>query len=69
MLDEDDTVKIIDMGLALRVPQFPDGRAVPLPSQGPCGKQFYMPPEILMSTGPFDGFAVDVWACGVMLFV
>lgn len=69
MLDEENVVKIIDFGLALRVPQFDDGSAVPLSPQGVCGKQFYMSPEILTNSGQFDGFAVDVWACGIMLFV
>ncbi|CAM9161112.1 unnamed protein product, partial [Hapterophycus canaliculatus] len=64
-------VKLIDFGLALRIPQTADGRAVPLPPQGPCGKQYYMAPEVLASASSsgFDGFAVDVWACGIVLFV
>ncbi|CAN0531716.1 unnamed protein product [Scytosiphon promiscuus] len=37
--------------------------------QGPCGKQLYISPEVLTSSSGFDGFAVDVWACGVMLFM
>lgn len=69
LLLEGNVVKIIDLGLALKVPQFADGSAVPLPPQGACGKQFYMSPEVLTSSGEFDGFAVDVWACGIMLFV
>lgn len=69
LVDEGNIVKIIDLGLALRIPQTADGRAVPLLPQGPCGKQRYMPPEVLMSSAAFDGFAVDIWACGVMLFM
>ena len=28
-----------------------------------------MPPEVLLNDRPFDGFAIDVWACGVILFI
>lgn len=69
MLAEGGVVKLVDFGLALRIPQTDDGEARPLPPQGECGKQYYMSPEVLASSSEFDGFAVDVWACGVMLFV
>eukprot|EP00752_Nemacystus_decipiens_P001930 g1859.t1 len=69
MLAEENMVKLVDFGLALRIPQTDDGEARTLPPQGECGKQYYMSPEVLASSGEFDGFAVDVWACGVMLFV
>ncbi len=69
MLGEGGVVKLVDFGLALLIPQTPDGAAVALPPQGECGKQYYMSPEVLASSGGFDGFAVDVWACGVMLFM
>lgn len=69
MLDEGNVVKFVDFGLALRIPQAADGRARPLLPQGPCGKQHYISPEVLTSSAGFDGFAVDVWACGVMLFM
>lgn len=36
---------------------------------GPCGKKHYMAPEVAMNDRAFDGFAVDVWACGVILFM
>lgn len=68
LLAEGGVVKVIDLGLALRIPQTADGEARPLPPQGPCGKRFYMSPEVLTSSSGYDGFAVDVWACGVMLF-
>ena len=70
MLAEGGVVKLVDFGLALRIPQTADGAAVALPPQGRCGKQYYMSPEVLApsSTG-FDGFAVDVWACGIVLFM
>ncbi|CAM9601965.1 unnamed protein product, partial [Scytosiphon promiscuus] len=69
LLTEGGVVKIIDFGLALRIPQTSDGGAVILPPQGPCGKQYYMSPEVLTSSRGFDGFAVDMWACGIVLFV
>lgn len=35
----------------------------------PCGKLQYIAPEILRNEEPFDGFAVDLWAAGVILFI
>lgn len=71
LLAEGGMVKLVDFGLALRIPQTADGRAKVLPPQGPCGKPYYMSPEVLASSSSkeFDGFAVDVWACGVVLFM
>ena len=37
--------------------------------QGTCGKWIYMSPEIYRNEEPFDGFAVDMWAAGVILFL
>ena len=37
--------------------------------QGTCGKWIYMAPEICRNEEPFDGFAVDMWAAGVILFL
>mmetsp|Transcript_34955 Transcript_34955/g.37851 ORF Transcript_34955/g.37851 Transcript_34955/m.37851 type:complete len:542 (+) Transcript_34955:71-1696(+) len=36
--------------------------------QGTCGKWIYMSPEIYRNDS-FDGFAVDMWAAGVILFL
>lgn len=69
MLDSEGVVKLVDFGLALRIPQTPDGAAKVLHPQGPCGKLYYMSPEVLAGSSGFDGFAVDVWACGVVLFM
>ncbi|CAM9555959.1 unnamed protein product [Scytosiphon promiscuus] len=71
LLTEAGVVKLVDFGLALRIPQTADGRAKVLPAQGPCGKPYYMSPEVLASSSSsgFDGFAVDVWACGIVLFI
>ena len=40
-----------------------------LAPQGTCGKWIYMSPEIYKNKDPFDGFAVDMWAAGVILFL
>jgi len=36
---------------------------------GIAGKLYYMSPEVLKNEDPFDGHAIDVWACGVILFL
>lgn len=35
---------------------------------GTMGKWYYMSPEIV-ANNIFDGYAIDIWACGVMLFL
>ena len=48
------------------------GRARPrylVRPQGTCGKWIYMSPEIYQNSQPFDAFAVDMWAAGVILFL
>lgn len=37
--------------------------------QGTCGKWIYMSPEIYNNNEAFDGFAIDMWAAGVILFL
>lgn len=37
--------------------------------QGVCGKHNYMSPEIMANTEPFDGFAIDLWAAGVIMYI
>lgn len=71
---------IIDMGMCLRVPYTrEDGNGVADVTAGtlrflinpdiPCGKVPYMSPEILKSQQPFDGFGIDLWGAGVILFM
>ncbi|KAL7537376.1 hypothetical protein ACHAXR_007783, partial [Thalassiosira sp. AJA248-18] len=36
---------------------------------GTCGKRNYMSPEIYANRDNFDGFAVDLWAAGVILYI
>jgi serine/threonine protein kinase len=40
-----------------------------LKPQGVCRKFKYMSPEIKQNEVPFDGYAVDMWSVGVMLFM
>lgn len=54
------------------VNSFVNGRAAPrclIRPQGTCGKWIYMSPEVYLNREPFDGFAVDMWAAGVILFL
>jgi serine/threonine protein kinase len=71
---------IIDMGMCLRVP-YSDENGVTttdvtrgtirrlMKPQGVCGKHNYMSPEVFANTAPFDGFAIDLWAAGVILYI
>jgi len=81
LVDENSHALVIDLGMCIRIPyNAPDGsdgvfdastgsiRKLVLP-QGQCGKPNYITPEILRNTEPFDGFAVDVWAVGIVLFI
>eukprot|EP00934_Nitzschia_sp_Nitz4_P006893 Nitzschia sp. Nitz4//scaffold232_size35869//28123//29452//NITZ4_007813-RA/size35869-snap-gene-0.48-mRNA-1//1//CDS//3329543348//6883//frame0 len=72
---------IIDMGMCLRVPyneasssggvtDVTNGTTRRLMKpQGVCGKHNYMSPEIYENKAPFDGFAIDLWAAGVILYI
>jgi len=44
-------------------------KRVLLRPQGTCGKWIYMSPEVYNNKDAFDGFAVDMWAAGVILFL
>ncbi|MED6121148.1 CBL-interacting serine/threonine-protein kinase 11 [Stylosanthes scabra] len=64
LLDEHGNLKVSDFGLsALRDQIHPDGLLHTL-----CGTPAYVAPEILSKRG-YDGAKVDVWSCGVVLFV
>ena len=72
---------IIDMGMCLRVPYNDPTQAAKIVDatkgtmrrlmkpQGVCGKHNYMSPEIAANSEPFDGFAIDLWAAGVILYI
>mmetsp|Transcript_2812 Transcript_2812/g.4020 ORF Transcript_2812/g.4020 Transcript_2812/m.4020 type:complete len:404 (-) Transcript_2812:62-1273(-) len=80
LVDEHDCM-VIDLGMCLRIPY--TSREDPsrisdvtggiirrlMRPQGVCGKHNYMSPEIFKNTEPFDGFAVDLWAAGVILYI
>ncbi|KAL7523636.1 hypothetical protein ACHAXR_000260 [Thalassiosira sp. AJA248-18] len=81
LMVHDGNVYIIDLGMCLRVPAMDGGgvdvtakqqqkrqRALITP-QTPCGKWYYLSPEVLLSEQPFDGPTVDLWATGVILFI
>jgi len=57
------TLKISDFGLAT-VFRY-GGRCRPL--QTPCGSAPYVAPEVLEEQ--YSGDSVDVWSCGVILYV
>lgn len=70
MITKDMSCIIIDMGMSLRLPRHEESEEVYLiPRQGPCGKKNYIAPEVLANELPFNGFLVDMWAAGVILFI
>lgn len=84
MLDADWCAVIIDFGMAVKTtpaqrsflaPPRNAGNyfAVPLRARRGwpcrCGKLLYMAPELYEPRAPFDVFAADVWACGIILFL
>jgi serine/threonine protein kinase len=54
-------IKIIDFGFAMAVK--PEQKL-----DSYCGTPHYMCPEIVKKT-PYNGFAADVWAAGVILYI
>jgi serine/threonine protein kinase len=80
LVDEQNCV-IIDMGMCLRIP-YDNGtseseivdviagkRRRLMKPQGVCGKHNYMSPEVYNNVDNFDGFAIDLWAAGVILYI
>ncbi|KAK6246758.1 hypothetical protein QUC31_018323 [Theobroma cacao] len=64
LVDENGNLKVSDFGLSAVTDQIrPDGLLHTL-----CGTPAYVAPEILTKKG-YDGAKVDVWSCGVILFV
>lgn len=64
LLDENWNLKVSDFGLSAVTEQVrPDGLLHTL-----CGTPAYVAPEILAKKG-YDGAKVDIWSCGVILFV
>jgi serine/threonine protein kinase len=56
-------VKVIDFGFAVQIPPGQDGTLRTF-----CGTPPYMSPQMI-SDQPYCGFACDVWALGVLLYV
>ena len=79
VVDEYNNCQIIDFGMSLRVPYSSnDGSRCDVSHgtlrrlirpQGTCGKILYISPEVFRNVDPFDGFAIDLWAAGVILFI
>lgn len=82
VLVDGDICMIIDFGMCLRIPYNdptkPGGAVTDVTRgsirrlirpQGVCGKHNYMSPEIYANQDSFDGFAVDLWAAGVILYI
>ncbi|KAL1192753.1 CBL-interacting serine/threonine-protein kinase 11 [Cardamine amara subsp. amara] len=64
LIDENGNLKVSDFGLSALTDQIrPDGLLHTL-----CGTPAYVAPEILSKKG-YDGAKVDVWSCGIVLFV
>ncbi|XP_010522001.1 PREDICTED: CBL-interacting serine/threonine-protein kinase 11 [Tarenaya hassleriana] len=64
LIDENGNLKVSDFGLSALTDQIrPDGLLHTL-----CGTPAYVAPEILSKKG-YEGTKVDVWSCGVILFV
>ncbi|EEF44641.1 CBL-interacting serine/threonine-protein kinase 11 [Ricinus communis] len=64
LIDENGNLKVSDFGLSAVTDQIrSDGLLHTL-----CGTPAYVAPEILSKKG-YDGAKVDVWSCGVILFV
>mmetsp|Transcript_12186 Transcript_12186/g.22840 ORF Transcript_12186/g.22840 Transcript_12186/m.22840 type:complete len:492 (-) Transcript_12186:1515-2990(-) len=75
------TCKLIDFGMALRIPyvhpsnigtstDVSDGTTrLLMTAQGQGGDFTYMSPEVLNGDSAFDGFAIDLWSAGVILYI
>jgi serine/threonine protein kinase len=70
---EDHVGLVIDYGMSFKIPYVVDenGRRQRclVNRDRPCGKPYYISPEIRRNRAPFDGHAVDVWALGPLLFL
>jgi serine/threonine protein kinase len=83
LIDREDNLVIIDLGMALRIPysdpanighvtDISEGteRCLILSQyQGTGRSQLYLAPELVAGLEAFDGFAIDLWALGVILFL
>jgi serine/threonine protein kinase len=67
LLNDEFILKLADFGFSSLVAaaSSPDGSKLMYTE---CGTPGYMAPEMLKGKG-YDGFAADIWACGVILFI
>ncbi|KAJ3333579.1 Chk1 protein kinase [Gonapodya sp. JEL0774] len=63
LLDSSGNLKLSDFGLAT---VFKDDKGRRRAIQSPCGTPPYVAPEIYK---PYEGDAIDIWSCGVILYV
>lgn len=80
VMDENKKIHIIDLGLALRIPfADPNSRMQTsdvsantcrrlMTTQGQRGAWRHAAPEVRSRSASIDGFAIDLWAAGVVLF-
>jgi len=69
MIHQDRAV-IIDLGMSLNVPYDQNRQRRLIVPQGAAGKMKYMAPEVYANVDSgFDGFAIDMWAVGVILYI
>jgi serine/threonine protein kinase len=69
MIHQDRAV-IIDLGMSLNIPYDQNRQRRMITPQGAAGKMKYMAPEVYAKhEGGFDGFAIDMWAVGVILYI
>ncbi|KAH9303868.1 hypothetical protein KI387_008272, partial [Taxus chinensis] len=64
LLDEKGNLKISDFGLSALPEQLRQDGLL----HTTCGTPAYVAPEVIMKKG-YDGAKVDIWSCGVILFV
>lgn len=80
LVDDYKTSVVIDLGMCLKIPfaDYETGGVCDvsngtlrrlLTPLAPCGKPNYISPELLKSEEPFDGFAIDLWASAIILFI
>ena len=66
----DDRAVIIDLGMSLNVPYDQNRQRRAIVPQGAAGKMKYMAPEVYANVeSGFDGFAIDMWAVGVIMYI